>query len=127
MKIYVKIPEDVDDGWMKGEPKSRKQDIAKDDNLIIAGLRHNLSAKGSRGPDHAVLSIRLRPKVYVFGISFATASRLRFEAMTALYCEAEEERRGEENLTVKPSKFEPLVCGSSQKSALPPDNLASNT
>jgi hypothetical protein len=54
MKIYVKIPEDVDDGWMKGKPKSRKQEIAKDDNLIIAGLRHSLSARGSRGPDHAV-------------------------------------------------------------------------
>jgi hypothetical protein len=60
-------------------------------------------------------SIRLRLKVYVFGISFATASRLRFGAMTTLYCETEEERRGEENLTAKPSEFKPLVCGSRQR------------
>jgi hypothetical protein len=44
MQVYVEIPEDVDDGRMKGEPKSRKQEIAKDDNLIIAGLRHSISA-----------------------------------------------------------------------------------
>jgi hypothetical protein len=55
MQVYVEILEDVDDGGMKGKPKSRKQEIAKDDNLIIAGLRHGLSARGSRGPDHAVL------------------------------------------------------------------------
>jgi hypothetical protein len=34
----------------------------------------------------------LRPKVYVFGISFATASRLRFGAMTTDYCERKEDR-----------------------------------
>jgi hypothetical protein len=55
MKIYAKIPEDVDDGWMKGKPKSLKQEIAKDDDLIIVGLRHSLSARGSRSHDHAVL------------------------------------------------------------------------
>jgi hypothetical protein len=32
----------------------------------------------------SVPSIWLRPKVYVFGISFATASRLRFGAMDAI-------------------------------------------
>jgi hypothetical protein len=55
MQVYVEIPEDVADGRMKGEPKSRKQEIPKDDNLIITGLRHSLSARGSRSPDHAVL------------------------------------------------------------------------
>jgi hypothetical protein len=55
MQVYVEIPEDVDDGGMKGKPKPRKQEIAEDDNLIIAGLRYGLSARGSRGPDHAVL------------------------------------------------------------------------
>jgi hypothetical protein len=55
MKIYVEIPEDVDGGWMKEKLKSRKQETAKDDNLIIVGFQHSLSAKDSRGPDHAVL------------------------------------------------------------------------
>jgi hypothetical protein len=55
MQVYVEIPEDVDDGGMKGKSKPRKQEIAKDDNLIITGLRHSLSARGSCGPDHAVL------------------------------------------------------------------------
>jgi hypothetical protein len=55
MQVYVEVPEDVDDGCMKGESKPRKQEIAKDDNLIVTGLRHSLSAGGSRGPDHAVL------------------------------------------------------------------------
>jgi hypothetical protein len=55
MEVYAEVPEDVDDGWMKGEPKARKQEIAKDDNLVVTRLRHSLSARGSRGPDHAVL------------------------------------------------------------------------
>jgi hypothetical protein len=55
MQLYVEIPEDVNDGGMTGKPKSCKQEIAEDDNLIIVGLRHDLSARGSRGPDHAVL------------------------------------------------------------------------
>jgi hypothetical protein len=37
----------------------------------------------SREPT-SVPSIWLRPKVYVFGISFVTASRLRFGAMDAI-------------------------------------------
>jgi hypothetical protein len=32
----------------------------------------------------SVLSIWLQPNMYVFGISFATASRLLFEAMYAI-------------------------------------------
>jgi hypothetical protein len=55
MQVHVEVPEDVDNGRMKGEPKPRKQEIAKDDNLIVTRLRHSLSARGSRGPDHAVL------------------------------------------------------------------------
>jgi hypothetical protein len=55
MQVYVEIPKDVDDGGMKGKLKPRKQEITEDDNLIIAGLRYGLSARGSRGPDHAVL------------------------------------------------------------------------
>jgi hypothetical protein len=54
VQVYVEIPEDVDDGGMKGEPKPRKQEIAEDNNLIITGLRYGLSARGSRGLDHAV-------------------------------------------------------------------------
>jgi hypothetical protein len=55
MQVYVEVPEDVDDGWIKGEPKPGKQEITKDDNLVVTRLRHSLSARGSRGPDHAVL------------------------------------------------------------------------
>jgi hypothetical protein len=54
-QVYFEISEDVDDGGMKGKPKPRKQEIAEDDNLIIVGLRYGLLARGSRGPDHAVL------------------------------------------------------------------------
>jgi hypothetical protein len=54
-QVYFEISEDVDNGGMKGKPKPRKQEIAEDDNLIIVGLRYGLLARGSRGPDHAVL------------------------------------------------------------------------
>jgi hypothetical protein len=92
VQVYIVVPEDVDDGGVKGGPKPRKQEIPEDDNLIVARLRYGLPARGSHGPNHAVPlkrahigpSIWLRPKVYVFGISFATASRLRFGAMDAL-------------------------------------------
>jgi hypothetical protein len=55
MQIYVEVPEDVDDGWVKGESKPSKQEIAKDDNFIIAGLRHGLLTGKPCGPDHAIL------------------------------------------------------------------------
>jgi hypothetical protein len=67
MQIDVEIPKDVDNSGMKGKLKPGKQQIPKD----------NTSPS----------SIKLRPKVYVFGISFATTSRLRFGAMTTNYCE----------------------------------------
>jgi hypothetical protein len=35
MQVHVEVPEDVDNGRMKGESKPRKQEIAKDDNLIV--------------------------------------------------------------------------------------------
>jgi hypothetical protein len=55
-------------------------------------------------------SIRLRPKVYVFGISFVTASRLRFGAMTTNHYEVEEKWMGEGDLKAKPSEFKPLFA-----------------
>jgi hypothetical protein len=55
MQIYVELPEDVDDGWMKGKPKPSEQEIAKDDNFILAGLQHDFPTGSPRGTDHAVL------------------------------------------------------------------------
>jgi hypothetical protein len=54
MQIYVEIPEDVDDSWMKWEPKPGKQQIPKDNNFILVGLRHGLPSGSPRSPDHAV-------------------------------------------------------------------------
>jgi hypothetical protein len=82
-------------------------------------------------------SIRLGPKVYVIGINFETASRLRFGAMTTNYYEVEEKWMGEGGLTEKSSEFKPLICGSQQRGGAaqgsapfyctpPPDNLAAN-
>jgi hypothetical protein len=108
---------------VKGKPKPSEQEIAKDDNFILAGFRHGFSTGSPRGTDHAVLleSVHIgavnqtSPKVYVFGISFVTASRLRFGAMTTNYYEVEEKWMGEGDLTAKPSEFKPLVCGSQQR------------
>jgi hypothetical protein len=55
MQVYVEVPEDIDDGGVKGEPKPRKQQIPEDDNLIVARLRYGLPARGSCGPNHVVL------------------------------------------------------------------------
>jgi hypothetical protein len=55
VQVYVEIPEDIDGGGMKGEPKSCVQEIAEDDNFVVARLRYSLPARGSSGPDHAVL------------------------------------------------------------------------
>jgi hypothetical protein len=72
MQVYVEIPKDVDDGGM-GKPKPRKQEIAKDDNLIIAGFRYGLSARCSRGPDHAVLLKR----IHISSVDLASAEGVR--------------------------------------------------
>jgi hypothetical protein len=55
VQVYVEIQEDIDDGGVKGEPKPRKQEIPKDDDLIVARLRYGLPARGSSSPNHAVL------------------------------------------------------------------------
>jgi hypothetical protein len=55
VQVYVEVPEDIDDGEVKGEPKPRKQKIPEDDKLIVARLRYSLPARGSCGPNHAVL------------------------------------------------------------------------
>jgi hypothetical protein len=55
VQVYVEVPEDIDDGGVKGEPKPRKQEIPEDDDLIVARLRYGLPAWGSSGPNHAVL------------------------------------------------------------------------
>jgi hypothetical protein len=57
-----------------------------------------------------VLSIWLRPNVYVFGISFATASRLLFGAMYAIYVRSRnKEVGGEGNLMTVPSELSHVV------------------
>jgi hypothetical protein len=55
MKIYVEVTEDVDNSWVKGKPKPTEQEIAKDDNFIIAGFRYGFSTGRPRGTDHSVL------------------------------------------------------------------------
>jgi hypothetical protein len=55
MKIYVEVTEDVDNSWVKGKPKPSEQEIAKDDNFIIAGIWHGFFTGSPRGTDHAVL------------------------------------------------------------------------
>jgi hypothetical protein len=75
MQIYVEVPEDVDDGWVKGESKPSKQEIAKNDNFIIARLRHGLFAGGPHGPDHAILL----KCVHVGSVNQASAEGVRLE------------------------------------------------
>jgi hypothetical protein len=55
VQVYVEVPEDIDDGGVKGGPKPRKQEIPEDDDLIVVRLRYGLPARGSGGPNHAVL------------------------------------------------------------------------
>jgi hypothetical protein len=55
VQVNVEVPEDIDDGGVKGEPKPCKQEIPEDDDLIVARLRHGLPARGSGGPNHVVL------------------------------------------------------------------------
>jgi hypothetical protein len=54
MQIYVEIPEDIDNSWMKGELKPNKQQILKDNNFILLGLQPDLPSRSPRCPDHAV-------------------------------------------------------------------------
>jgi hypothetical protein len=55
VQVYVEVLEDIDDDGVKREPKPRKQEIQEDDDLIVARLRYGLPARGSSGPNHAVL------------------------------------------------------------------------
>jgi hypothetical protein len=55
MQIHVEIPEDIDKRGMKGKPKAGKQQIPKDNNLILPRLRHGLSPGSPHYPDHPVL------------------------------------------------------------------------
>jgi hypothetical protein len=77
---------------VKGVLKPRVQEIAEDDDLIVARPRYGLPARARAVPTMrfftreptSVPSIWRQPKEYVFGISFVTASRLRFGAMNAI-------------------------------------------
>jgi hypothetical protein len=91
VQVDVEIPEDVDDGRVQREPKPRVQQITKDATSLSRG-RGTVSQPGARpaptirfftSDSTSVLSIWLRQDVYVFAISLATASRLRFGAMSA--------------------------------------------
>jgi hypothetical protein len=55
VQVNVEVPEDIDDGGVKGEPKPRKQEIPEDDDLVVARLRYGLPTRGSGGPNHVVL------------------------------------------------------------------------
>jgi hypothetical protein len=75
VQVYVKVPEDIDDGGVKGEPKPRKQQIPEDDDLIVARLRYGLPAWGSRGPNHAVLL----KGAHIGSIDLASAEGVRLQ------------------------------------------------
>jgi hypothetical protein len=92
VQVDVEVPKDVDDGGVQGKPKTRVQQVAEDDDLVVARSRYSLPARGSAGPDHAVLhqsadvgTVDLAPTERV-GLRdlLATASRLRFGAMYAI-------------------------------------------
>jgi hypothetical protein len=55
MQIDVEIPEDIDNSGMKGKPKPDKQQIPKDDNLILLRPQHNLFSESPQCPNHPVL------------------------------------------------------------------------
>jgi hypothetical protein len=54
VQVYIEVPKDIDDSAVKGELKPRKQKIPEDENFIVARLRYDLPARGSRSPNHAV-------------------------------------------------------------------------
>jgi hypothetical protein len=92
VQVDIEIPKDVDGGGVQGKPKPRVQQVAEDDDLVVARPRYSFPPRArpastmrffTREPT-SVLYIWLRPNVYVFWISFATASRLRFGAMYAI-------------------------------------------
>jgi hypothetical protein len=89
VQVDVEIPKDVDNGGVQGKPKPRVQQVAEDNDFVVARPRYSLPPRGSAGPTMrfftreptSVLSIWLRPNVYVFWISLTTASRFLFGAM----------------------------------------------
>jgi hypothetical protein len=92
VQVDDEIPKDVDDGGVQGKPKPRVQQVAEDDDLVVARPRYSFRPGARPAPTMrfftsaptSVPSIWLRPNVYVFAISLATASRLHFGAMYAI-------------------------------------------
>jgi hypothetical protein len=58
---------------VKEEPKPRVQEIAEDDDLIVVRPRYGLSARGSSGPNHAVLLKR----THIGPVDLASAEGVR--------------------------------------------------
>jgi hypothetical protein len=73
VQVDVEVPKDVDNGGVEGKPKPRVQQIAEDDDLVIMRLRYSFPARGSTGPDHAVL----HQGAHVGIVNLASAERVR--------------------------------------------------
>jgi hypothetical protein len=58
---------------VKGESKPRVQEIAEDDDLIVARPWYGLPARGSSGPNHAVLHKR----AHIGTVDLASAEGVR--------------------------------------------------
>jgi hypothetical protein len=92
VQVDVEIPENVDDGGVQGKRSPAYSRSRKMTTSLSRG-RGTVSRQGARPAptirffteeSTSVLSIWLRPNVYVFAISLATTSRLRFGAMCAI-------------------------------------------
>jgi hypothetical protein len=73
VQVDVEVPKDVDDGGVEGKPKPRVQEIAEDDDLVVARPRYSLTARGLAGPYHAVL----HEGAHVGIVNLASTERVR--------------------------------------------------
>jgi hypothetical protein len=55
VQVDVEVPEDVDDGGVQGKTKPRVQQVAEDDDFVVSRSWYSFPARGSAGPNHAVL------------------------------------------------------------------------
>jgi hypothetical protein len=75
VQVDVEIPEVVDDGGVQRETKPRIQQIAEDDDFVVPRPQNSFPARGSVGPDHAVLHQRVH--VGLVDLAPAKCVRLR--------------------------------------------------
>jgi hypothetical protein len=77
VQVDVEVPKDVDDGGVEGKPKPRVQEITEDDDLVVMRPRYSLPARGSAGPNHAVL----HEGAHVVIVNLASAERVRLRGL----------------------------------------------